>query len=153
SEPVSAAPKAAGSSRSIRRWGHKPRRAARIAAAAAMVAVVFFGGLALGRAWPTAPALPQMAGGASSDPQNGAASHKEGRMVVHLLGFVNMRGEDGARQAVPILAAPGLKVDASPLPGTTLAAQEPKAGSATLPGAHDEPVTFSLSPQRRVVIP
>jgi hypothetical protein len=122
--PDSAAPRFAQSL--LRR--HKLRVAASIAAAAAL-ALMFFGGLATGRAWPIAP--PQIAGENSSPKPtdaagpaqvNGAdANRKEGRMVVHVLGFINVQGEDGARHVVPIVAVPGLKVDPPPRQPATLA--------------------------------
>jgi hypothetical protein len=106
------------------------RLAASIVTAAALLGLVFCGGLATGRTWPVAwprvaeedPAPDKTAKGSSAQgaPQaatareNGThdAKDKDAPLLMHVLGFIHVPGEDGSRHAVPILAAPGLKVDA-----------------------------------------
>jgi hypothetical protein len=155
------------------------RASAGIAAAAAVLALVFCGGLATGRSWPGSSSLiagkgppsacataGDVAAGASQNAvaddhgTNGNGSPGAARTLVHVLGFINVQGEDGARHAVPILAAPGLKLDAPRRSPATLAAREPEIDRAGEPrisastGARDsEPITFPLPDGRRVAIP
>jgi hypothetical protein len=106
-------------------------------AAAAVLALVFAGGLAVGRSWTilapgSSPQIADRNGGSSTQGETGATAkaaanareHGDGQkdqLVVHVLGFINVDGEDGARHAVPILAAPGLKVE-PPRHSSTVAA-------------------------------
>src|SRR5947209_6822497 len=93
----------------------------------AALVLVFVGGLAIGRSWPiSSPSLsPQMALKGSTPETAGtqqvSSPGKREQLIVHVLGFMNVEGEDGARHAVPIVAAPGLKVDLPPRQPATLA--------------------------------
>jgi hypothetical protein len=129
------------------------RMAARLTTAAAVLLAAFIGGLATGRAWSAAAGPTQIAGNAASGSQDGGGGPNEGRMIVHLLGFINVRGEDGAQQAVPILAAPGLKVEAPQPPATTLAGGAPASDLRTPRGAWGPPLTFSLSTGQHALVP
>jgi hypothetical protein len=163
----------------FQRRGDLVRLSASIAAGAVVLGVVFCGGLAAGRAWPASS--PLMADerssqtGANPDGVQGSmrtaivganrnssdGNRKHARTVVQLLGIIHVPGEDGARLAVPILAAPGLKVDPPPRQPGTLAAghrSSPSPGprhgipseSSSLDG---EPLTLPLLAGQRVAIP
>ncbi len=147
------------------------RLAGSVVAAAAVLALVFCGGLATGRAWSTSSG--EIAGDAARESSQTAvpktvvtqgdgstAGHgQEARMLLHVLGFINVQGEDGARHAVPILAAPGLKVDA-PRQSATLAVRDRDAGqsdqrlaTALSAGTDGEPISLPLAPGQRVSVP
>src|SRR5262245_41407015 len=145
------------------------RLAAGLAATAAVLVLVFWGGLAAGRAWPTTSPMARENPSESTTPSSAkrtpvaqetgpGGDRREGRLVVHVLGFINVQGEDGERHAVPILAAPGLKVDPPQPQASTLAARDPARDASDVPrfeiagGANDR-ATFPLASGRRVAIP
>jgi hypothetical protein len=93
-----------------------------------------------------------------------AGPAKQEHLLVHVLGFINVDGEDGARHAVPILAAPGLRVEPS-RQSSTLAATQAGSHPRRAPGsrraeeiqqpgiASHRQVSLPLSGGRSVAIP
>ncbi len=166
---------------SVRRRAWRPSTrplAAGIAAAAAVLVAAFWGGLAIGRAWPitlpsvaedSSPSKTASVPGASRDGSHTpvADSHgndpavrrREARAVLQVLGVIHVPGEDGARHAVPILAAPGLRIEAPQRQPGTLAAAPRSAAAADLqpassPGASlDGEPSLPLAGGQRVAIP